>query len=65
VWKKSTSLCARVKNRSTHNDKKEEAQLVSLLKQLYGDAWQFEWQGEDDGFSLIIEVNQPKEQPCT
>jgi hypothetical protein len=45
--------------------KKEEAQLVSLLKQLYGDAWQFEWQGEDDGFSLIIEVNQPKEQPCT
>ena len=45
--------------------KREEAQLVSLLKQLYGDAWQFHWQGEDDGFSMTIEVNQPKEQPCT
>ena len=45
--------------------KKEENQLVSLLKQLYGDAWQFHWRGEDDGFSLTIEVNQLKEQPCT
>ena len=45
--------------------KKEEAQLVALLKQLYGDAWQFEWQGEDDGFSLTLQVNQPKETACT
>ena len=45
--------------------KQEEAQLVRLLKNLYGENWQFEWQGEDDGFSMTIQVNQPKEQPCT
>jgi hypothetical protein len=45
--------------------KREEAQLVKLLRKLYGEDWQLNWQGEDDGFSLIIEVNQPKEQPCT
>jgi len=46
--------------------KQEEAQLVRLLKKLYGENWQFEWQGEDDGFSLIIEVNRStKETPCT
>ncbi len=45
--------------------KKEEAQLVRLLKQLYGEAWQFEWRGEDNGFSLTLEVIQPKEPTCT
>ena len=45
--------------------KREEAQLVKLLRKLYGEDWQLNWQGEDDGFSLTIEVNQPKEQPCT
>ncbi len=45
--------------------KKEEAQLVSLLKQLYGDAWQLEWQGEDDGFSLTLQVNHNQEPTCT
>jgi len=42
--------------------KKEENQLVALLKKLYGQDWQLNWQGEDDGFSLTIEVQkQPKE----
>jgi hypothetical protein len=45
--------------------KKEQAQLVALLKQLYGDAWQFEWQGEDDGFSLTLQVNHNQEPTCT
>ncbi len=44
---------------------REEQELVRLLKKLYGENWQFEWQGEDDGFSMTIQVNQPKEQPCT
>jgi hypothetical protein len=26
--------------------KKEEAQLVKLLRKLYGEDWQFTWQGE-------------------
>ena len=36
--------------------KKEEAQLVSLLKQLYGEDWQFTWRGEDNGFTLQLAV---------
>lgn len=45
--------------------RKEEQELVRLLKKLYGENWQFEWQGEDDGFQLTIQVNQPQETPCT
>ena len=46
--------------------KQEEAQLVRLLKKMYGENWQLNWQGEDDGFSLTIEVNRStKETPCT
>ena len=45
--------------------KREEAQLVKLLRKLYGEDWQFEWQGEDDGFSLTLQVNHNQEQPCT
>ena len=46
--------------------KKEEAQLVSLLKQLYGEDWQFTWRGEDNGFTLQLAVEKTnKEQPCT
>ena len=36
--------------------KREEAQLVSLLKQLYGEDWQFTWKGESDGFTLQLAV---------
>jgi hypothetical protein len=46
--------------------KREEAQLAALLKKLYGEDWQFTWRGEDNGFSLKLEVMKTaKEQPCT
>jgi hypothetical protein len=46
--------------------KKEEAQLVKLLRKLYGEDWQFTWRGEDDGFTLQLAVEKTnKEQPCT
>jgi hypothetical protein len=46
--------------------KREERQLVQLLKKLYGEDWQFTWRGEDDGFSMTIEVNKTaKETACT
>ncbi len=46
--------------------KREEAQLAALLKKLYGNDWQFHWRGEDNGFSMTIEVEKTnKEQPCT
>ena len=38
--------------------KKEENQLVTLLKKLYGKDWQLNWRGEDDGFSLTVEVQK-------
>ena len=38
--------------------KKEENQLAALLKKLYGRDWQLNWQGEDDGFSLTVEVQK-------
>jgi hypothetical protein len=45
--------------------KKEELELVRLLKKLYGENWQFEWQGEDDGFSMTIQVEKTtKETAC-
>ncbi len=46
--------------------KREERQLVQLLKRLYGEDWQFTWRGEDDGFSMTIEVEKTvKETACT
>ena len=42
--------------------KKEENQLVTLLKKLYGQDWQLNWQGEDDGFSLTVEVQKPAKE---
>ena len=36
--------------------KREERLLVQLLKKLYGEDWQFEWRGEDDGFTLQLAV---------
>ncbi len=46
--------------------KREERQLVDLLIRLYGTDWQFRWKGEDNGFSMTIEVEKTnKEQPCT
>ncbi len=44
---------------------KEERQLVDLLIKLYGNDWQFQWKGEDDGFSMTIEVNRNREPTCT
>ena len=38
--------------------KKEENQLVALLKKLYGRDWQFTWKGADAGFSLKLEVEK-------
>jgi hypothetical protein len=38
--------------------KKEENQLVALLKRLYGKDWQFTWKSEDGGFSLKLEVEK-------
>lgn len=40
--------------------RKEENQLVALLKQLYGKHWQFQWKGEDDGFTVTIQVEKQK-----
>ena len=46
--------------------KREERLLVQLLKKLYGNDWQFRWKGEDDGFSMTIEVEKTnKETACT
>jgi hypothetical protein len=46
--------------------KREEAQLAALLKKLYGEDWQFTWRGEDDGFSMTIEVMKTAKEPsCT
>lgn len=38
--------------------KKEENQLVALLKKLYGQDWQFTWKAEDAGFSLKLQVEK-------
>lgn len=38
--------------------KKEENQLVTLLKKLYGRDWQFTWKSADSGFSLKLEVEK-------
>jgi len=43
--------------------KKEETQLVKLLKKLYGKTWQFKWIGHPDGFSLNLEVYKTGEKP--
>ena len=46
--------------------KREERLLVQLLKKLYGNDWQFRWKGEDNGFSMTIEVEKiTKETACT
>jgi len=46
--------------------KREERQLVDLLIRLYGNDWQFHWKGEDNGFSMTIEVEKiTKETACT
>jgi len=42
--------------------KKEEAQLVKLLRKLYGEDWQFTWKGESDGFTLQLAVEYPKKR---
>ena len=34
----------------------EEQKLVKLLKSLYGKNWLFNWQGQDNGFELNLQV---------
>ena len=36
--------------------RKEEQKLVKLLKSLYGKNWLFNWQGQDKGFELNLQV---------
>ena len=45
--------------------KKEENQLVALLKKLYGRNWQFTWKGADAGFSLKLEVEKTQKEKTT
>jgi hypothetical protein len=42
--------------------RKEENQLVALLKKLYGKDWQFTWKSEDSGFSLKLEVEKTQKE---
>jgi hypothetical protein len=36
--------------------KKEEKELVKLLTKFYKKDWNFNWNSEDDGFQLILQV---------
>ena len=36
--------------------KKEENQLVKLLTKLYKKDWNFNWNSQDNGFQLILQV---------
>ena len=40
--------------------RKEEQKLVKLLKSLYGKYWLFNWQGQDNGFELTVQVWKEK-----
>ena len=37
-------------------NKRDEKKLSALLTKMYGDKWEFWWEGQDDGFSLTLEV---------
>jgi len=47
-------------NNDYHNKgkmkRKEEQKLVKLLKALYKKNWLFNWQGQDNGFELTVQV---------
>ena len=36
--------------------KKEENQLVKLLNKLFKKVWNFNWNSQDNGFQLILQV---------
>jgi hypothetical protein len=42
--------------------KKEEKELVKLLTKLYKKDWNFNWNSEDDGFQLILQVYTKQKQ---
>ena len=48
-------------NKDYHNKgktmkKTDEQKLVKFLKSLYGKNWLFNWQGQDNGFELTLQV---------
>ena len=36
--------------------KTEEKKLEKFLKETFGSRWEFTWKGEEDGFSLSLDV---------
>ena len=48
--------------KSQHNEetflmtKTEEKKLEKFLKETFGSRWEFTWKGEEDGFSLSLDV---------
>ena len=43
-------------NKGKTMKKTDEQKLIKLLKSLYGKNWLFNWQGQDNGFELILQV---------
>ena len=43
-------------NKGKTMKKTHEQKLVKLLKSLYGKNWLFNWQGQDNGFELTLQV---------
>jgi hypothetical protein len=43
-------------NKGKTMKKTDEQKLVKLLKSLYGKNWLFNWQGQDNGFELTVQV---------
>ena len=43
-------------NKGKTMKKTDEQKLVKLLKSLYGKNWLFNWQGQDNGFELTLQV---------
>ena len=43
-------------NKGKTMKKTDEQKLVKLLKSLYGKDWLFNWQGQDNGFELTVQV---------
>jgi len=43
-------------------DEKFDEEFSALLTKHFGEDWEFNWKGQDGGFSLHLEVfNQPEE----
>ena len=43
---------------------KAECELIGLLRHYYGDAWNYQWENDEDGFELTVKVwnwNQEEE----